>query len=174
MVGLQGAFSALHGSDINPRPHPRYWFLNDEIDFLQTEVPLRPDVERGWIITNPPFNRAEDFVFKAHALGFERMAFLVQLRWLESERRYLSIFSRDMRPDMVLLFAERVPMLKGRLHRAAATATAYCWVVWAPELRGDFCRIDWIPSGTRRQLEVAGDYDDDLPQLFPAETEVGR
>ena len=166
-LGLIGAFDEVCLSDIRPRTHPRFLMRAEELDFLQAERPPRPDVERGWIITNPPFNRAEEFVSRAHALGFRRMAFLVQLRWLESGRRYLSIFARDLRPDLVLLFAERVPMLKGRLSRRASTATAYCWVVWAPELRGDLCQIDWIPPGTRRQLEMAGDYDDDRLQPVP-------
>ena len=173
MIGLHSYFRDVRCSDIRPREHPRIWTFMDELDFLRADEPPRRDVENGWIITNPPFNRAEAFFHRACGFGFERIALLVPLRWLEGARRWMEIYAR-FPPDLVLVFAERLPMLKGRLLRRATTATAYCWVVWAPELRPNAwspSRIEWIEPGTRKRLERLGDYDDDPPGALPPEVE---
>src|SRR5262245_60940569 len=52
----------------------------------------------------------------------------------ESVGRHERLFSK-MPPTKVAQFAERVPIIKGRLDAKASTATDYVWFVWEKPLR---------------------------------------
>jgi hypothetical protein len=110
-----------------------------------------------WMITNPPFRLAEDFILKSLRLAREGVAILARTVFLESVGRHERIFSRNP-PTIVAQFTERVPMLKGRLDKSASTATGYCWLVWKRKKRKTEPRLVWIPP-CRKALEREGDYD---------------
>lgn len=108
-----------------------------------------------WVITNPPFRLAEDFVERALMVARHGVAILARTVFLESVGRYQSIF-RDHPPSIFAQFTERVPMVKGRVDAKASTATGYAWFVWrhgnsAPP------QLAWVPP-CRRALEREGDY----------------
>jgi len=108
-----------------------------------------------WVITNPPFRLAEDFI--QHALPIARVgvAMLVRTVFIESVRRYERLF-QPCPPTSVAQFAERVPMVKGRIDKKASTATGYAWVVWDKTRQGK-TELVWIPP-CRKALERDGDY----------------
>lgn len=110
-----------------------------------------------WMITNPPFRLAEDFILKSLRLAREGVAILARTVFLESVGRYERIFTHNP-PTVVAQFTERVPMLKGRLDKSASTATGYCWLVWKRKKRKTEPRLVWIPP-CRKALEREGDYD---------------
>jgi hypothetical protein len=112
-----------------------------------------------WVITNPPFRLAEDFVLKSIRLARKGVAILARTVFLESVGRHERIFSRNP-PTTFAQFTERVPMVKGRLDKKASTATGYCWLVWERKHVSD-SRLVWIPP-CRKSLEQDGDYE--LPQ----------
>lgn len=56
-------------------------------------------------------------------------------------------------------FAERVPLVKGRVDQRASTAAGNAWIVWEKPL-ADHTRLVWIP-GTPRALERDSDYSAD-------------
>jgi hypothetical protein len=114
-----------------------------------------------WIITNPPFRLAEEFVLRALREARKGVAILARSVFLESVGRYDAIF-RDIPPTKFAQFCERVPMVRGRLDRKASTATGYAWLVWEKE-RGptQLPRLMWIPP-CRKRLERAGDYENPL------------
>ena len=125
-------------------------------DFLMPYTPL--SIERAhWIVTNPPFRLAEQFIQRGLAIAERGVAMLVRSVFVESVGRYESLF-RSRPPAIVAQFAERVPMVKGRLDGKASTATAYCWLVWMREPSAE-TRFRWIPP-CRKALERAGDYPD--------------
>lgn len=117
-----------------------------------------------WIITNPPFVLAQEFI----EMMFNRMkvgcAVLVRTQFLEGMERHRELFFINP-PTYILQFAERVPLVKGRLDKSASTATAYCWVIWIapsviethPNIYGKDTIFKWI-SPCRRKLEKPGDY----------------
>lgn len=125
-------------------------------DFL-TSSPRLEDGEFDWVITNPPFKLAEEFVVEGLRVARVGVAVLVRTVFLESGGRYERLF-RDRPPTTFAQFVERVPMVQGRLDREAGTATSYGWMVWyrwidkrtAPELM-------WIPP-CRKELERDEDY----------------
>jgi hypothetical protein len=113
------------------------------------------EADWDWIITNPPFRLAEQFIRRALDNATVGVAMLVRTSFLEGGGRYANLFSQ-VRPAHILQFAERVPMHKGRLDPNGSTATAYCWIIWRKGPHG-LTQFHWIPP-SRRILERAGDY----------------
>lgn len=109
-----------------------------------------------WVITNPPFRLAEEFVERALVVARKGVAILARTVFLESVGRYESIFSVTP-PTKFAQFSERVPMVKGRVDPKASTATGYAWFVWEKEAQTDHPRLMWVPP-CRRALERDGDY----------------
>lgn len=108
-----------------------------------------------WVITNPPFRLAEEFVLRALSVAKIGVAILARTVFLESSGRYRGIF-KDTPPTIFAQFVERVPMVKGRLDIKATTATSYAWLVWE---KGAVMspRLMWVPP-CRKKLERKSDY----------------
>ena len=87
-------------------------------DFLSKDV----EQECDFIITNPPFNLAEEFVLKALPLAKESTAIFARTQFIESVGRYERLFKQNP-PTIIAQFTERVPIIKGRLSANASTAT---------------------------------------------------
>lgn len=114
-----------------------------------------------WIITNPPFRLAEEFVLRSLEIAREGLAILARTVFIESVGRYESLFK--LRPPAIYAqFSERVPMLRGRLEKSATTATSYCWLVWEKAERLEHPKLIWIPP-CRKRLEREHDYDTPSP-----------
>lgn len=158
---LKEYFGHVTASDVQAYPGAGAYRLHD---FL---LPGRPIVEADWIVTNPPFNLAEDFARRALEVTRRGVALLVRTNFLEGQKRW-RLF-RDHPPAVVAQFAERVPMFRGRLDAAGSSATSYAWFVW--DSAGGGFRLDsaltWIPP-CRSKLERAEDY---APAPGPAQNE---
>jgi hypothetical protein len=109
-----------------------------------------------WVITNPPFKSAKEFVIKALPIACDGVAMLTRTAFLESVGRYEQLFSVHQ-PTSVLQFVERVPMVRGRLDRSVSTATSYAWIVWDKRAPPE-TRLIWIPP-CRKLLERDDDYE---------------
>lgn len=110
-----------------------------------------------WVITNPPFRLAAQFIEKGLSVANQGVAMLVRTQFLESVGRYENLF-KDQPPSTIAVFTERLTMVKGRLDPECSTATSYCWVIWQKSLLGQvLTRFMWIPP-CRKQLEKPGDY----------------
>jgi hypothetical protein len=119
-----------------------------------------------WVITNPPFNLAKEFIVRSMKIARRGVAMLTRTVFIESIERYDGLF-KDNRPSRVAQFVERVPMVEGRLERKASTATAYAWLIWEKGRLGS-CELVWIPP-CRKKLERDQDYD-----LPPSQWKVQR
>lgn len=109
-----------------------------------------------WVITNPPFRLAEEFVHRALDVARVGVAILARTVFLESIGRYETIF-RHNPPSVFAQFSERVPMVKGRVDQRASTATGYAWFVWNKAEDRSSPRLAWIPP-CRKLLERPRDY----------------
>ena len=152
---LQEYFRRVYASDIHD-----YGFQFDGqervVDFLMpfSTSPCMDANGVDWIITNPPFRLAEQFIERASNVARVGFAMIVRTSFLEGVGRYTNLFSKNP-PSIIAQFSERVPMVKGRLTATGSTATAYCWLVW---IDGEpNTRFVWIPP-CRKQLEREGDY----------------
>lgn len=107
-----------------------------------------------WIITNPPFQLAEEFICTALDVSTRGVAIFARTQFIESIGRYERLF-RDRPPSIVAQFSERVPIVKGVVDEDVSSATAYCWLVWVPG-KGK-THLMWIPP-CRPKLDRVGDY----------------
>lgn len=135
-------------------------------DFLMSGNDDRTD----WVISNPPFSLAQEFIFEGLRRSRVGVAMLVRLSFLEGMTRHAELFSVQ-RPKAILQYAERVIIAKGICRdpskfytdengekRKPSTATAYCWVIFTHDRAGRPTSFDWI-APSRDLLERAGDYD---------------
>lgn len=144
---LSESAAGVIASDIND-----YGWGHIVHDFLMPFLPAGAGhVE--WVITNPPFRLAEQFVHRSLAVA-PQCAMLVRSAFAESIQRYEDLF-KGRPPRLVAQFVERVPMVKGKLDEEASSATAYCWMVW--DRTSTNTKFSWIPP-CRNRLERAGDY----------------
>lgn len=125
----------------------------DVKDFLRTPLVVN---SYDWVITNPPFRLAEDFVLRALSISRKGVAMLTRTVFLESVGRHQRLFTQHP-PAKFAQFTERVPMVKGRLDQKASTATGYGWLVWDKQHSGP-TQLVWIPP-CRKSLEREMDYE---------------
>lgn len=138
----------VHASDVHD-----YGWMHEVRDFTFVQ---RMETFFDWVVTNPPFALAEEFVTRALRLSpNEGVAVLVRTAFIESAGRYNSLF-KSRPPAVMAQFVERVPMVKGRLDRGASTATSYCWLIWTA-VPAAHTKLIWIPP-CRAKLERPGDW----------------
>lgn len=140
--GLQGYFGTVYASDIHD-----YGAGFPQNDFLFPGESLhRPQ----WIITNPPFRLAEQFVERALDIATGGVAVIARSVWAEGIGRYENLF-KPHPPAWVLQHVERVPMVKGRYDPKASSATGYSWFVWdIAGVWGPGTQFGWIPPAKKR------------------------
>lgn len=139
--------SSVFASDIHPFGYGR------SIDFLSDEA-AAADVA-DWIVTNPPFRTAPEFL----RLGLQRarrgVALLLRLQFLEGAGRHRLLHGAEPLTACAV-FAERVPMTLGRWDPAASTATGYAWFLWRKGSGGN-PRLMAVPPGSRARLTKCDD-----------------
>jgi hypothetical protein len=126
--------------------------FGDVLDFSKTDYAAQ---SFDWVITNPPFRLAEEFITRSLHIARVGVAMLVRTVFIESVGRYERLFQPHP-PIRVAQFTERVPMVKGRVDKKASTATGYAWVVWE-KVHQSGTALVWIPP-SRKKLERDGDY----------------
>lgn len=156
--GLKDDFSQVWATDI----HDHGWGgqHGDPLDFLSREADAYAD-PIDWIVTNPPFGLAAEFVAAGLRRARRGVAILARTVLLEGAGRFPMFWNPDNRLAAFAPFSERVPMTLGRWDPKASTATAYGWFVWlkpgvgaGPGGRMSEGRPEiWpIPPGTRARL----------------------
>jgi hypothetical protein len=143
---LKEYFGEVRSSDAYPYG---YGAVRDYLD-----VPYEANAV-DWVITNPPFRLAEDFVQRSLMVARRGVAILARTVFIESVGRYRNIFEINP-PTKFAQYTERVPMVRGRLDRKASTATGYAWLVWK-KVPASATRLMWVPP-CRKMLERDSDY----------------
>lgn len=152
---LKEYFGRVITTDIHDHKSTR-GFEHHQHDFLMPYVPSVVVAGVDFVISNPPFALAEQFIARASAVdGWRGTAMLVRSAFLEGVGRWSRLYSVNP-PSMVAQFTERVVMHHGKLSPKGSTATAYCWLVWMRDA-ASHSRMIWIPP-CRRALERPGDY----------------
>lgn len=125
-------------------------------DFLESDCV--PAITNGFsnIVTNPPFNIANDFVLHSIKL-IERgkVCMLLRTAFLESVKRYETIF-KDNPPARVYVFSQRLSMYPAGHPVKGGGTTSYSWFVWDVDKSKEKPRtpippqIHWIEPGLKR------------------------
>jgi hypothetical protein len=80
------------------------------------------------IVTNPPYNSAEDFVRNALRNSRRKFALSLRLAFLEGKWRYHTILGPTP-PSHVWTFSERITFYPRGAVRKGSGTTAYAWFV---------------------------------------------
>lgn len=91
------------------------------VDFL-----AQKELKGDWIITNPPFYLAEDFIRHAHSLKPEGICLLLKSQYWHASKR-LRLFN-EFRPEAVLPLTWRPDFLFGK--KSGAPTMEVLWTVW--------------------------------------------
>lgn len=115
---LRRKYQHVYSSDI---VHRGYEFQSYAFDFFE-EVGIFDNV-----ITNPPFNLAEEFVRKALDVASQKVAMLLKLEFLQANSR-LDLFTTTPLKT-VYIFSYRVPFHQSG-YSEPITNQRYAWYVW--------------------------------------------
>ena len=112
------------------------------------------------IITNPPFEKAEEFARKALSSTTGRVAMFLPLTFLESRKRESLLADSCLKT--VHVFVDRVSLYKGGSARCGGGRAAYAWFVWEHGYDGP-PTLGWVHSG--RKGELIGPVDNSYPSV---------
>lgn len=101
------------------------------VDFLKSEKPC------NWIITNPPFSMATEFIRHALELG-KPCAFLLKSQFWHARSR-LRLF-RDNAPTYILPLTWRPDFLYGA--KSGSPTMEILWTVWAGTHDATYCPLE--------------------------------
>lgn len=160
--GASDYFRHVFATDIHD--HGSSLQHGEALDFLSPAADVF--TEADWIVTNPPFSLASEFVCAGLRRARRGVAVLCRSGWLEGQGRCELFFPADARPAYALegVFFERVPMVLGGWDPGASTATPYSVFLflqprltplWLREMRealGPASACVPIPPGTKARL----------------------
>lgn len=115
-----------------------------ETDFLK-ETKTYP-----YVITNPPYSLAYDFVIKAKEVCTDKICMLLPLSYLHGKKRYDSIYQDTTFPLEKVYVFTRYPMLGDPLREDGKYKTGmmvYAWYVWSRDYKGE-PMIAWIDNNS--------------------------
>lgn len=98
------------------------------------------------IVTNPPFNLAEEFVRKALELANRKVAMLLRLAFLEGQDRAKGLFTTAP-PTRVWVFSERITFYPSGIQTAGSGTMAYAWFVWDLKYPTGKTELNWLKPG---------------------------
>lgn len=119
-----------------------YYDIQDGADFLKEEK------HYPYMVTNPPFSLAYEFVQKAKEVVDEQFALLLPLSYLHGKKRYDNIYQDREYPLSSVYVFTRYPMLGDPLREDGKYRTGmmvYAWFVWDKKGKGEPV-IRWIDN----------------------------
>lgn len=101
-----------------------------------------------YIITNPPFSIAYEFIVKAKQVARKKFAFLLPLSYLHGKKRYDDIYCDKEYPLKKVYVFTRYPMLGEKLREDGKYNTGmmvYAWFIFDKDHKGP-SMLDWIDN----------------------------
>jgi hypothetical protein len=117
------------------------------VDFLEERRLWAPS-----IVTNPPFNLADEFALHALGLGAGYVALFQRLSWLEGAKRHARLWSKHP-PSRVWVFSSRQTLWRGDDPDPKGTggAIAFAWFVWRHGWAGG-TQLGWLQTPDPRAV----------------------
>ena len=109
-------------------------------DYINSDLGLSVDL----VIGNPPYKFTEEFVNKSLTYLKEGgiIAFLLRLSFLESKKRYLSMYNAGLNPEKVYCLVQR-PNFREYLGLKGSDSDAYGIYIWRKGYVGSTI-LDWL------------------------------
>lgn len=104
------------------------------------------------IITNPPYNIAENIIEHALAIANVKVCMLVRTAFLESISRYKRFYSKNP-PNRVYVFSERLSMYPAGNTITGGGTTSYSWFVWDFTSKNNTTELKWIAPGLKPRIK---------------------
>ncbi len=126
-------------------------FSSDLYDRGYGEVKDFFDVKENFnnIITNPPYNIAEDILEHALSLATHKVAILVRTAFLESQKRYHRFYAENP-PSKVYVFSERLSMYPAGSPVKGGGTTSYSWIIWDNSVEKKNTELLFIEPGLKK------------------------
>lgn len=106
------------------------------------------------VITNPPFNIAEEiFAHAYHNVAQQKVALLLRTAFVEGGRRWERIFSKTP-PTRVWVFSRRLSIFPAGDERTGGGTTSYSWFVWEKPIDWQ-TQLKWIDPNLYEQFNYA-------------------
>lgn len=98
------------------------------------------------IVTNPPFNLATEFAIHAKKCAKSKIALLLRLAFLESQKRKAFLEETEFPLTRVLVFSNRIRMKEKELGKKGdgPGMVPYAWFIW--ERKPASPSIEWIQT----------------------------
>ena len=127
-------------SDIVDRGYSHHCFTED---FLSK---TKDNNYYGNVITNPPFNLAEEFIIEALRLSNRKVAMLLKLEFLQSIKRFELFKNTPLK--VVYIFSYRVPFWQHGYDKPINNQR-HAWYVWDNLYYDGSTKLEWIgvPEG---------------------------
>ena len=130
--------SEVYGTDLINRGYG-----NGEFDFINENWEDRLDLlipkKVDWIITNPPYRLAKEFIDKSLAMTNKGVAMFLKVQFLEGKARR-ALFEKYP-PKHVYISSSRLQCAKNgefeRMKAGGGSAIAYAWYVWEKDYKGE-------------------------------------
>jgi hypothetical protein len=107
---------------------------------------LKYNEKVDYLITNPPYSLAYEFICKAKEIVDKEFAMLLPLSYLHGKRRYDDIWLDTKFPLKEIHVFTRYPMFDGMLREDGKIKTGmvtFAWYVWDKNYKGK-ATINWI------------------------------
>lgn len=119
-----------HGYDVTSTDLVDRGYGTAGVDFLRTTGLRSPH-----IVTNPPFNLAQEFIEHAIGLGAEFIAMFLRISFLEGRKRAATLFAEHP-PAEIHVLSKRPTLWRGGELGRTGGAIAFGWWIWeAPHTR---------------------------------------
>ena len=119
--------------------------ISTGFDFLE-HLKNEPDHHPNYIITNPPFSLALEFIEISKKVATEKIAMLLPLNYLHGQKRYETLWKDRCFPLKKIYVLSRYPMLTNSIRKDGKFTTGmqvYAWYIWDKTYIGEPI-IDWI------------------------------
>jgi hypothetical protein len=117
--------------------------LNIGINFLEYKE------THDYIIANPPFKLALQFILHSKNICNKKIAMLLPLSYLHGEERFSKLYSDKQFPLKEIHIFTRYPMLSEKIREDGKYATGmmvYAWYIWEKSYSAEPPVIKWISN----------------------------
>jgi hypothetical protein len=109
--------------------------ISNGYDFLEADIKKRYD----YIITNPPFSLALEFIFQCKKIAKEKFALLLPITYLHGQTRLKKVWQDEEFSHARIHVFSRFPMLGDKLRDDGKYKTGmqvYAWYIWDKAHKG--------------------------------------